>query len=257
MEVEVCRLARTPRATPTRTVIASEAVSNSQRAWHTWCQLAGLSDSEALQVVVDGASPLGPQGWIGIIDDWTFHRGRRASREPDSAHGRSPNRTHPDRGDHTTRRRSPAFSQPRLLVQQHCSIPPSDLVMGDGHQTEIASAEEIAQLCAAVDKDELDESGLDRIDRSAFVSRTAQGAVAAACGYRVWPNGVAHLSALTHPNHRRQGHGQRAARGAISRAISEALLPQWRARPQASQHLALKLGLVRVGAQLSLRPPAS
>jgi hypothetical protein len=40
----------------------------------------------------------------------------------------------------------------------------------------------------------------------------------------------------------------------IGRALDEGLLPQWRARPAASQGLARRLGLVELGAQLSLEP---
>jgi hypothetical protein len=40
---------------------------------------------------------------------------------------------------------------------------------------------------------------------------------------------------------------------AIDEAAAEGLLPQWRARPVASQQLAGSLGLVQLGAQLSLR----
>jgi len=119
---------------------------------------------------------------------------------------------------------------------------------------EKASRQELSMLCAAVDAEELDESGIAHIDSPAFASRSLDGALAAACGYRRWANGVAHLSALTHPAHRRQGHGHRVATMAISDAIEHDLLPQWRARPVASQQLAQALGLIRVGAQFSLQP---
>lgn len=118
---------------------------------------------------------------------------------------------------------------------------------------EEASRQELSMLSEAVDAEELDESGLAHIDSPAFASRSS-GALAAACGYRRWANGVAHLSALTHPLHRRQGHGHRAATIAIRDAIEHDLLPQWRARPVASQRLAQALGLMRVGAQISLQP---
>ena len=74
------------------------------------------------------------------------------------------------------------------------------------------------------------------------------------CGYRRWPNDVAHLSVLAHPGHRREGHARRAAAAAIRRAIDDQLLPQWRARSPASRALARRLGLVELGAQLSLEP---
>ena len=113
---------------------------------------------------------------------------------------------------------------------------------------------EIGELLAAVPPDEADESGLAEVAGRLSASRTAGGDLAAACGWRPWPNGVAHLSVLTHPDHRRRGHARRAATAAIGRAIDEGLLPQWRARPPASRALARRLGLVELGAQLSLEP---
>jgi len=50
------------------------------------------------------------------------------------------------------------------------------------------------------------------------------------------------------------GHARRAAAAATRQAITENLLPQWRARPPASQALARSLGLIELGAQLSLQP---
>jgi hypothetical protein len=116
------------------------------------------------------------------------------------------------------------------------------------------SGSEVRSLFQAAPPDELDESGLLTVTSPIFGSRSPTGALAAACGYRRWPNEVAHLCVLTHPAHRREGHGRRAAIGAIRRAIDDQLLPQWRARPRASQELARSLGLTEVGAQLSLRP---
>lgn len=106
----------------------------------------------------------------------------------------------------------------------------------------------------AVPPDDLDESGLAEVTDPVVVARAADGEIAAACGYRVWPNGVAHLSVLADPRHRRQGHARRAATAAIARALDERLLPQWRARPRASRALGWALGLVEMGAQLGLEP---
>ena len=132
--------------------------------------------------------------------------------------------------------------------------PPERLSLVEVEGVVELTAEELARLFEAVTPDELDESGMVRITSSAFGSRSAGGSLAAACGYRLWPNHVAHLAVLTHPGHRRQGHGRRAAAAAIQRAVEEELLPQWRARPAASQALALSLGLTQLGAQFSLEP---
>jgi RimJ/RimL family protein N-acetyltransferase len=119
---------------------------------------------------------------------------------------------------------------------------------------EETTLDQLAALLGAVDADELDESGITKVTERLFVTRSTAGEPIAACGYRRWPNGVAHLSVLTHPRHRRAGHGATVAAAAIQRALNEGLLPQWRARPSPSKALARKLGFVELGAQLSMRP---
>jgi GNAT superfamily N-acetyltransferase len=120
-------------------------------------------------------------------------------------------------------------------------------------QVKEVAADELATLLDDASPEDVEQSGLGDLTGTAFVSR-AGGAVAAACGYRLWPNGVAHLGVLTSPHHRREGHGQRVATAAILRALADGLLPQWRARRTESQLLAARLGLVKLGTQLSVRP---
>ena len=119
-----------------------------------------------------------------------------------------------------------------------------------------AAPGELDLLLAAAPADDVEESGFARADGPVFVSRTATGTVAAACSFARWPNGVAHISVLTHPHHRRKGHAARAAKMVVRAALDEGLVPQWRARPVASQRLAERLGFVRMGAQLGLQPSA-
>lgn len=116
------------------------------------------------------------------------------------------------------------------------------------------SAEDLRRFLRSVASDDLDESGVDRLDSPGFASRTDRGAVAAICGYRRWPNRVAHLAVVTLPTPRSKGHGRKAASAAIAHALANGLLPQWRARPLPSQRLARSLGLEQMGAQLSLQP---
>jgi GNAT superfamily N-acetyltransferase len=80
-----------------------------------------------------------------------------------------------------------------------------------------------------------------------------KGAIVAACAWRAWPSRIGHLRVLARPGYRRQGLAQAVAAPAIEEAAGEGLLPQWRARPAASQQLAQSLGLVRLGAQPSLQ----
>jgi len=132
--------------------------------------------------------------------------------------------------------------------------PPRDYVPDEIAGVEHVSGDELQALLQMVNPDELDESGTLNVTGPFFGSRTAGGDVAAVCGYLRWPNAVAHLSVLTEPAHRREGHGRRAAVAAIRHAIDGGMLPQWRARPSASQALARSLGLVQFGAQLNFEP---
>lgn len=124
---------------------------------------------------------------------------------------------------------------------------------GDGGGAEGAPVGELVNLINAASREDLDESGIEHLSGSAMIVRSGRDVVAA-CGHRRWPNEVAHLSVLTHPQHRRVGHAETVARAAIQRAAAEGLLPQWRARVDASRQLAKKLGLTELGAQLGLRP---
>ena len=102
--------------------------------------------------------------------------------------------------------------------------------------------------------DEVDESALGETTSGVFVALDASGEPVAACGWRPWPHGVAHVSVLTAAEHRAQGFGRAAAHAALSAAVTAQLLPQWRAvaTNQASIALATSLGMEPVGRQLSV-----
>ncbi|MCA1701843.1 MAG: GNAT family N-acetyltransferase [Actinobacteria bacterium] len=224
-----------------------------EAALRAWSRLANLPELHGLQVVVDPESPLGPRGWIAILtigSTITASVPRLELQEPVLT-GLTGLTGHEATTPEVIVERLPIART--VLGPAALYYPPPGYTLAS-QAAEEASRQELSMLCAAVDAEELDESGLAHIDSTAFASRSLDGALAAACGYRRWANGVAHLSALTHPAHRRQGHGQRAATIAVAHAIEHDLLPQWRARPLASQHLAQALGLIRVGAQFSLQP---
>jgi hypothetical protein len=224
-------------------------------ARRAWARLAGLDELRELQVVVDPASPLGRAGWIAILGlDGTVTAAvpRPELKEPVEAALAGLT------ADDATR---PELVRPRLpatgdvLGPAWLSYPPPGYVPPalDG-DVRPASPDDLASLFARVPRDDLLESSMDELPDPVFASRTPDGEVAAACGYRTWPNGVAHISVLTDPAHRRRGHARRAAHPALTHALDAGLLPQWRARPLASQALAARLGLVRLGAQLGFQP---
>ncbi|WP_433355801.1 GNAT family N-acetyltransferase [Microtetraspora malaysiensis] len=113
----------------------------------------------------------------------------------------------------------------------------------------------VKELIVGVDQADADEAGLDAILSDAFVVRDA-GEVVSGCGYRPWLDTAAHLSVLTAPRRRGQGHARVAASAAAVDALDRGLVPQWRARVEASRRVARALGFRELGTQLSLRLPA-
>lgn len=224
-------------------------------AKQAWAGLAGLAGLDGVQVVVDAESPLGRRGWIGVlaVDGTTTACVPRRDLERPVAAVLS--------GLTSQEATTPEIVRPRLPPTRGVLGPAVLFYPPDGFSlaaevpgVEDVSSDDVHELFRAVSPSELDESGLLEITGRVFASRAANLDLAAVCGYRRWPNDVAHLSVLAHPRHRREGHGRRAAAAAIRRAMDEHLLPQWRARPAPSQALARNLGLIEVGAQLSLEP---
>jgi GNAT superfamily N-acetyltransferase len=221
-------------------------------AKQAWARLAGLPDLDGLQVVVDAESPLGPAGWIGILvmdDTLTVSVPRADLAQPVAAALANLTSEEAILPDVVVSVLPPTKT---TLGPAALFYPPKGFSLAKVDGEELPNKLELTALFDEVTPDDLDESGMLEITSPAFVSRSTSGRLAAACGYRHWPNHVAHLSVLAHPDHRRRNHGSRVAAAAIQHAIQEDLLPQWRARPVASQKLALSLGLVQVGTQFSL-----
>ncbi len=115
----------------------------------------------------------------------------------------------------------------------------------------LADDPDLGAFLAAVGSDDAGESGLAEITSAAFVVRNGTSVVAAA-GYRHWPDDVAHMSVLTASGSRRHGLGRAVASAAVADALAHQMLPQWRARPEASRQVARLLGFRELGWQLSL-----
>ncbi|QLQ35427.1 GNAT family N-acetyltransferase [Micromonospora robiginosa] len=112
-------------------------------------------------------------------------------------------------------------------------------------------AADLTALLASVPADDADECGLADVTSRAFVVRHGDQVVAAA-GYRRWPGRVAHLCVLTRADRRGRGLACAVASAAVADALTNGLLPQWRARPEPSRRVARALGFRQLGAQLSL-----
>jgi GNAT superfamily N-acetyltransferase len=112
---------------------------------------------------------------------------------------------------------------------------------------------DLEALVAAAGADDVDESGLADITSPAFTISDG-GVVVAAAGYRDWLARAAHVNVLTSPAFRGRGLAGAVASAAVADALGHGLLPQWRARIDASRRVARTLGFVELGAQVSLRP---
>lgn len=110
----------------------------------------------------------------------------------------------------------------------------------------------LRRFLSRADAEDLGESGIEQITSPAFVIHE-HGEITAAAGYRDWPGQVAHLSVLTAGHARGRGLASATASAAVSHAIGENKLPQWRARPETSRRIARRLGFRELGSQVSIR----
>ncbi|MET8006916.1 GNAT family N-acetyltransferase [Nonomuraea glycinis] len=110
----------------------------------------------------------------------------------------------------------------------------------------------VRELLDASDPAEAGESGLREIVSDAFVVREGLEVVAVA-GYRPWLDTAAHVSVLTAAGRRGEGLAKVVASAAVADALERGLLPQWRARPEASRRVARALGFDEVGGQVSVK----
>lgn len=223
-----------------------------ERVQHAWATIIGVDALEGSQVVTRPTSEFAPPGCAAFLriedtvtvtaHDDALRRAvliaidgldARAALDPDVLRPRLP----------------PVVDTlgPTSLFYLPGSLgPPSSDV-------DVVDAREIAVLLAAAAPAEVDESGLPLVTSGLSVTRDADGAVVAACGYTQWPAQLGHLCVLTHPAHRGRGLAKVVGAHAAARAEAEGLIPQWRARVPASQAVARAIGFAEVGTQLRLR----
>jgi GNAT superfamily N-acetyltransferase len=79
--------------------------------------------------------------------------------------------------------------------------------------------------------------------------------LAALAAYEVWGGTIAHISVITHPEHRGRGFGTAAVTHLSARALAAGLLPQYRTLDgnQPSIRLAKSIGFVRYATSLAIR----
>ncbi|WP_432564480.1 GNAT family N-acetyltransferase [Kineococcus sp. SYSU DK003] len=236
---------------------------------HAWEHLAGssakFSGTSPPRVVVTSTSHLCPPGWCGLVTI----AGASTATAPDTTHADVLQRGLEDvlAGASTglTAQSSSVLAR-RLPVSD--VLGPTDLAYlltaptsGTSHssavQTVGAHALDVTdplvqELIAACSVDDAAEAAIDTLTSPAFVV-LRDGAALAVAGYERWPGSIAHLCVLTHPAARGAGLARAAAAAAGDHAVGAGLLPQWRARPVASQRVGRALGYRSLGHQVSLR----
>lgn len=170
--------------------------------------------------------------------------------------------------DHNTRQSHPTqLVDPQHLAEFVCprhTLGPARLYYGRPPSTVPAHATvgplavddpRVQAVLADATDEERAESAVDDTTSSVFVALAPDGSPAAAAGWRVWPQEVAHVSVLAAAAHRGTGAAFAASHAALTAAVAAGLLPQWRAAEGnlASIALAERLGLEYFGDQLSIR----
>ncbi|WP_432573366.1 GNAT family N-acetyltransferase [Kineococcus sp. SYSU DK005] len=248
---------------------------------HAWEHLAGssmqFSETSPPRVVVAPTSHLCPPGWCGLVTI----AGATIATAPDTAHADVLQRGLQDvlagastgptpQSSSMLARRLPVSdvlgptdlaylltfptsgTSPSTFPNSAPSAAPSTAAQGvDVHVLEVADPL-VRKLVATCSVDDAAEAAIDTLTSPAFVV-LRDGAALAVAGYEHWPSSIAHLCVLTHPGARGAGLARAAAAAAGDHALRAGLLPQWRARPIASQRIARTLGYRSLGHQLSLR----
>ncbi len=223
------------------------------RARTMWESLAGVhvAFTPAVRVALSPESRLCPPGWVGIV----VIAGAAIATAPDARTVQTVQRSIGDV--------PPVLLTDRELLQTRCEIievlGPAALAYLDPaefhplHSSAVIHPqdEEMRQYLAAAVAEDVAESGLTEITSPAFGIRQ-RGRIVAAAGYRRWPGRVAQLSVLTAPGARNRGLGRLVASAAVESALRDGLLPQWRARPEASRRVAQAVGFRELGSQISI-----
>ncbi|MFE1903894.1 GNAT family N-acetyltransferase [Streptomyces gardneri] len=229
-----------------------------------WEELAAVSPGSfppkgEVKVLVSPESGTCPKGWVGVVTlDGsalvTAPDARVAARVREALRGRSVDAA----GEASSYRET-------LPVAQVLGPAALSYASPEGFRP-VAAASAVEQLPGrhpalrglerAAGHEDAEEADLDGITSPAFVVR-AHDEVVAAAGYRLWPRRTAHLSVLVAPAARGRGLARTVASAAVGHALAAGLLPQWRARPEASRRVAAALGFEELGTQLSVEIPGA
>jgi hypothetical protein len=225
------------------------------QVWAAWRDLLGMNDldPDTRRVVVDAKSALGPAGWVGVLrlDRAVVVAVPTRDLEPiavaaiaelSGAQVTDPALVAPRFG------RVAATMGPSMLAYVDAgslrSVPPATVDQG------AIDDPRLRELVASVPAEDAHQAGMLNCTSPIFLVVVANRVVSV-CGYRLWADRLAHLCVLTASDARNAGHARAAGAAAAQHALDAGLVPQWRARPPASQAVGAALGFVPMGAQLA------
>lgn len=99
------------------------------------------------------------------------------------------------------------------------------------HPVQLLGAKDAHHIDAfqqACDATEWEHGGSNAGDAAVICGLFAGPTLAALAGYEIWDGTVAHISIITHPEHRGQGYGHSAVAFLAKHALWKKLLPQYR-----------------------------
>ena len=113
----------------------------------------------------------------------------------------------------------------------------------------------IARLQAVCQPEEWDHGGSEPHPERTFGVVDQINDLLALSGYKVWSDAIAHISIVTHPNHRGHGFGRSAVALAAQHALGAGLVPQYRTLRQnaPSMNIAKRLGFIEYGFSVYVR----
>jgi len=241
--------------------VSSLAKETVERIRSAWADLAGIRRLErgAREVLVRADSALSPPGWVGILTlDGSLVVAvpsiELASLASAAVAG-LPIEHMPDPSLVASRFEGveATLGPAALMYADESSLCP---LTGTGVDQVTATDRRIAELVESVSVEDRREADVLRSTSRMFVAMHGDEIVSV-CGYRVWVGALAHLSVLTRPDVRNRGLAKSVGAAAAADALANGLVPQWRARPEASQAVGRSLGFEALGAQLSLRITAA
>lgn len=132
----------------------------------------------------------------------------------------------------------------RLAGDSSCTVQPLD----GSHRPD---ADALREACPEMEWDHGGSEVGDVVASGVFTG----GKLVALAGYEIWDGGIAHISIVSHPDHRGRGHARAAVADVARRALAAGLLPQYRTLEAnaPSIRIAESLGFIHYATSVAVR----